>query len=484
MFEKIREDLAELSLSYQKDKRKIKEEALLKIKSMFQIYEKFPQMNFKDIPEALGNSIYDLLICKEKKCVYVTPGFEQQEGETLKVSFQVDSMSVLDFITLMKEEGVINIVQYGKGVEILDKYRLKSLFKPERTPERALFDWNALEMLEECGVLADVPRFIKECSVGPFSYTLLNSEIERYKRIDEIQGILRNIEDILRELLSKGICRRVVIAEPEKEIEKIPEKQKRAVKYLESIKIACSQGDVLLWTDDLLTSGLSVKSTCTRTMLDVLAHKKVISEEDYVQKLIQMVKWEMYFCWINANMMVKIAEMYSYSKGDDVMLVFRSLTNEIRGYLNHVPNEIEINTFNVASEVVKRLWLISDKAQSLGMEFFDNVLYAIGEKDILRRYWIIVSILNICLLGEMPLAEFLKRLSLRMPSQIEDELKISLRIFLELCLKGGMSDFIRITGKRIKAGVFIRAVKVSLPGYKDELIKLALDLDPTMRAII
>jgi hypothetical protein len=176
--------------------------------------------------------------------------------------------------------------------------------------------------------------------------------------------------------------------------------------------------------------------------------------------------------------------MYSYSKSDEVMLIFKSLTAEIEGYLNHVPNEIEVNNFNVASRVMKHLWLISEKAQSLGMELFDQVLSAIGNKHLLRQYWIMVSILGMCLSGEIPLADFLRKLSLRMATQIEDELKLCLKKFIEVCLKGESRDVIRVSGKRVKVGSLIRAVQVAIPNYRDELVKFAIDLDPTMRAII
>jgi tetratricopeptide (TPR) repeat protein len=488
VFEKIREDLSELSLSIQQDKRRIKEGAFSTVKSMFRIYEKLPQIIIAEIPPTVGNSIYDVLVCKETGSVYVTPGFENQDGRVEKESLGVHSISVLDFIAVMKEAGAISVRQYEKASTILEKYRLKSLSGTNVAPSKALFDWNTLEMLEECGLLADVPSFVKDCGVGPFSYALLRSDIERYRRIDEIQDILRKIEAVLKDLLERGVCKEVIFAGREKEGEEIPAKQKRAIKYIDTVEGVCSERHCLLWTDDLATSTLAtnrgMKYTSSRTMLDVLAQKGLVSEEDYVEKLIQLLKWGMYFCWINVDMIAKSSQMYSYSKSDDVMLVFKSLTAEIEGYLNHVPNEVEVNNFNVASRVMKQLWLISEKAQSLGMELFDQVLWAIGKKELLRQYWIMVSILNMSLVGEVPLSEFLTRLSFRMPSQIDDELKTYVKKFIEICLKGESRDVIRVSGKRVKIRTLIRAVQMAIPMYRDELVKFAVDLDPSMRAIL
>ena len=489
VLDKIREDLAELSLSYQKDKRKIKEEAFLKIKSMFQIYDKFPQTNFKAVPEVLGNSIYDLLICKEKNCLYVTPGFEQQESETIKRSLQVDSISVVDVVNLMKEEGIISGKQHQKVMDTLGKYKLKSLFKPERAPDRATFDWNALEMLEECSVLLEVPRLFKESSVGPFTYALLNSEIERYKRIDQMQKDLRNIEGMVRALSNKGVCKLIPTPRGVKDNnkKKVP-KHIRGLEYLEDLKNICLGNDFVLWTDDLglcnLSASNGIKTTCTRTILDVLLKKIIIKDDEHVETIIQLLKWGMYFCWINADAIIKCSEMYGYSKSDDVTLIFGALTNEIQGYLNHVPTDVEISNFNVASESIRRLWLLPGRAQSLAMELFDTVLSAIDKKDILRKYWIVISILSIAGIGEIPLADFLRNLSLRMPGQINDELRMSLRLLIELCLKKRDTDVIRISGKRIRVAAVIKAVKQAIPGYRDEFKRLVLQLDPVMETII
>ena len=87
--------------------------------------------------------------------------------------------------------------------------------------------------------------------------------------------------------------------------------------------------------------------------------------------------------------------MYDYSKSDDVTVMFRTLTDEITTFPNRVPNQIEISNFNVASESIRNLWIISEKAQSLAMELFDEVLACIGSKEILRKYWIVMSILGV-----------------------------------------------------------------------------------------
>ena len=43
---------------------------------------------------------------------------------------------------------------------------------------------------------------------------------------------------------------------------------------------------------------------------------------------------------------------------------------------------------------------------------------------------------------------------------------------------------IRVSGKRVKVGTLIKAVRVAIPKYRDELVNFAVDLDPTMRAIL
>ena len=498
VLDKIREDLIRLPLTYQRDKREIQEGVFSKVKSAFEIYDKFPGINPKDIPEALGNSTYDVLISKHNNCSYVTPAFEKQEVHTVKELFNVEPIALLDLIELMKEKGIITVKRYEEASESLRKYNLTRLSKLYLAPKKAVFDWNALEMLEECKLLDDLPKLFEIRAVGPFTYALLHSEIDRYKRLDEVQSIMKQIEDQIRELVAKGICRLIPTPRGKKVKEKFP-KHIRGIDYLEDLQEICSIGDFVLWTDDLALCSLlaseKIRTTCTRTILDVLSDKGVIKEEEFVYKILSLLKWRMHFCWINANVIIKCSEMYGYSKSDDVTTMFRTLTDEITTFPNHVPNQIEISNFSVASDAIQKLWVTSEKAQSLAMELFDEVLLCIGTKEILRKYWIVMSILRVALVGEVPLVEFLTRLSLRIAdSTLQiiilpyktgfDELLLSLQMLIELCLKEGSRELVPASAKQIVAARVIKSVRQSIPSFAEALTKWALHIDPALKAVI
>jgi hypothetical protein len=187
--------------------------------------------------------------------------------------------------------------------------------------------------------------------------------------------------------------------------------------------------------------------------------------------------------------------MYDYSKSDDVTVMFRALTDEIITFPNHVPNHIEISNFNVASEAIRKLWIISEKAQSLAMELFDEILACIGSKELLRRYWIVMSILGVALVGEMPLVEFLRRLSLRIAdSTLQiiilpyktgfDELLLSLQMLIELCLKEGSRELVPASAKGVVVARVIRSVRQSIPSFAESLTKRASQIDPAIKALI
>jgi tetratricopeptide (TPR) repeat protein len=488
VLDKIREDLIRLPLTYQRDKREIQEGVFSKVKSTFEIYDKFPGINPKEIPEALGNSIYDVMISKQNNCSYVTPAFEKQEVHTVKEAFNVEPIALLDLIELMKERGIITVKRYEQALELLGKYNLKRLSKLYLAPKKAVFDWNALEMLEECKLLEDLPKLLETRAVGPFTYSLLDSEIDRYKRVDEVQSVMKNIEDKIRELVDKGICRLVPTPRGVKKVkEKFP-KHIRRIDYLEDLQEICSVGDFVLWTDDLALCSLlasdNIRTTCTRTILDVLSDKGIIKQEEFINKILSLLKWRMHFCWINANVITKCSEMYSYSKSDDVMVIFGALTEVMKGFLNHIPNQIEISNFNVACESIQQLWILPNKAQSLAMELFDEILTTIGSKEVLRKYWILRGILGIAMIGETPLIDFLRKLSLRIAGQIHDELKLSLRMLIELCLKEGSTELVPASAKRILVARVMTAIRVAIPKFTQELTQFALALDPTMKALI
>ena len=98
-------------------------------------------------------------------------------------------------------------------------------------------------------------------------------------------------------------------------------------------------------------------------------------------------------------------------------------------------------------------------------------------------------------MGEVPLAEFLRRLSLRIAdSTLQiiilpyktgfDELLLSLQMLIELCLKEGSRELIPASAKGIVVGRVIRSVRQSIPGFADSLTKWASQIDPAVKALI
>ncbi len=484
---KLKEDLIRLSTSYQKDRRCIQEGTFSKIKNTFEIHETFPQINPKDIPESIGNAIYDLMICKEKNCTYVTSGFDRKELSDIKSFFNIVSISVLDIADLMKEKGIITVKKHEDVIEILKKYNLKRLRNAESIPCRFVFDWHALEMFEECKILEYISKLTDERHIGPFSYTVLQSDIGRYKIIDKIQNILKNIEGKLSELHESGKLKIIACSTKGKNIQDNPSQEVPGLEYIEEIKNICKENQFILWTDDLGSKVLStndvVKTTCTRTILDAFLNKEIINKEYHLQKIVQILKWNMYFCWINSDLILKCAEIYDYSISDDLMVIIGSLTNEIQNYLGQIPNKIKHSNFDVASICMQKLWIISKKAQGLAMRLFDEIHAATKAKEVLDKFWISKCILDFASIGNIPLSEFLKMLSLRMAEQIDDKLKNILVTLIIACLKNRMELLAQTAGTKVASNI-INAVKVAVPSYKDELIKLALKLNPSLRILI
>ena len=62
--------------------------------------------------------------------------------------------------------------------------------------------------------------------------------------------------------------------------------------------------------------------------------KEIINQENHVQKIIQLLRWNMYFCWVNSNLILKCAEMYGYAMSEDLRVMLKALTDEIQKFLN------------------------------------------------------------------------------------------------------------------------------------------------------
>lgn len=484
----LRENLSIMSTSYQKDRRYITEAAFLRVKDIFRIVDIFPEINPKDIPESLGNAIYDLLACKDKNCTFVTTGYESREISEILTLINSQPLSILDLTDLMKEKGIITIKVHEDIIETLKKYNLIRLRTSDSIPNRLMFDWQALEMLEECKILGHVPRLVQEIYVGPFSYAAMRADIERYRSLDNIIDTLRSIENKISELVSEA--RLIIVpASSRKIVFKVQAfRELKNFNYIEELMQICKESRSVLWTDELyikiLSSSEAIDTTCTRTILDVLLMRAIINQENHVHKIVQLLKWNMYFCWINSDLILGCSEMYDYSMNEDLRILLAPLTGEIQKMSNLKPNEVESSNFKVASICIRELWVISEKAQSLAMQIFDEIYSVISLKQKLIFYWISKCIFGFISLGELPLREFLKLLALRLPGQIKDDLKEMLKTIIAICLKDFNEEIVQSGQNKLIVSKLISAVGSSIPSYKDELRNFAIKLDPSMRALI
>ncbi|MCJ7547038.1 MAG: hypothetical protein MUP30_09510 [Deltaproteobacteria bacterium] len=485
---KLREDIVKLSTSYQRDRREIQDRVFSKVKESFTINEAFPSIKSKEIFKILGNTSYDLLTCNKRNCLYLMPCYEDREISEIRKQFGADPISVLDFVDMMQEKGIISIADHATAAETLGKYKMKRVSKLTYFPSNIMIHWSAMEMLEECDLLQRIIKSAKEIHIGPFSYAVLISGIERYKIIDDIREKLTSIRDFIQKLGDTKKIEIITSFNISKGVKDQARGEINGLEYIDEIKKICKEKKAILWTDDLSLNNVfaseGLRTTCSRTMLDVLLNKAIISEEDHLHKLVKIFNWNMFFCWFNVDDVIKCAEIYDYSFSEDLKIILESIINEMGNYQNMPPNKVELSNFNVASLCMQRLWLISGKAQSLAMLIFDRVLAAIQSKKLLKELWIKKGIISFGLLSEIVLAEFLRMLSLRMIGQIEDELKGFILDLIKICSRSKTDLIVQAVNPKIVAANIIKAVRIAIPPYADEVSDLAMKLDPTVRALI
>jgi len=486
MLDELRNELATLSTSYQRDRRKVEESVFSKSKTIFQVIDAFPEINPDDIPKTLGNTIYDLLVCKNKMCTYVTTGFNREELSDIKsFSDKINVVSVLDIVDLLKENGKISVSEHKT---ISDKLEMRQLVKcrdVRRLPERLMFDHCALEMLEECGAGEFLHEVGLERYIGPFSIFMIKKNIEYYNNIDDIHNKLCRLNERLSALLSAGKCKIVQLEKPAiigEKTDSIP------VKYLDGLRRINKEKAALIWTDDICVKKLfdseMIKTSSTRTVLDVLLAKDIISKEQFTQKVIQLIKWNMYFCWINPNLLFTCAEMYDFSMSSDLQLLINQLTDEIQRFENKVPNATEMTNFTVLYDFIRDLWTTSDKAQVLALQIFDLIRQIINDKELLDKLWISRCITSFATLDTLIVEEFLKALSLRLISTLNDKLGATLLLAIEVSLAIRDNSIIKSTYSRHAAVNLIKAVKKILPHYENLCVSKAIELDPTIKILL
>jgi tetratricopeptide (TPR) repeat protein len=287
----LREDLIMLPSFYQEGRHGVLKNVLSRIQKSFKIHEIFPKPSPSIRPENFKNSLFDLLVCKEEHCVYVTPGFEITEDAADSNEYGVDIITVLDLIDLLKETGIIPVTRYETVLSDMSKHKIKRLKKLEKAPERIMVDWYTLEMLETHGLLADMPKLSKDVHVGPFSYAIVRSEVEEWQRMAEIIETLRDIESLVGSAVQDG---RIKVAPSSEKLDSIStlSKEMQLIKYLRELKETCAGQNATLWTDDLFTKTVlsteGVKAVGTRTVLDYLGNRGVLTRQEVVEKVTQL----------------------------------------------------------------------------------------------------------------------------------------------------------------------------------------------------
>lgn len=482
----LKEDLIKLPTSYQKDRRVIAERTFEVVQTIFKVHQAFPNVNLKEIPEAISNNYYDLTVCKEKHCAYVVPGFDNNQIIAMLTS-GIEILTVLDLLDLIKDLGLISVKNYEANLEVLAKYHLNRHSAKSYLPARLMINWQAAEMLEECNLLRRLSS-ATELHVGPFTFALLKSEIENYKLQEKIHDTLSKLEAAISELIASDRFKIIPATIKERKIKAKLITKLTETEYIESTLNICKERSLTLWTDDLFTQNYfslieNVKTTCTRTVLDVLLQKEIISQEDLIEKIAQLINWNMFFTWVNVDMIMKAAEMYSYSKSDVLEVLTRPVMNEIKKLSDRMPDQVESSNFHVSCVIIIKLWVISDKAQQLAMKIFDLIHDIVRPKPTLKLYWLVKCIVNLATVGEVPVKEFLQKLALRMPSMINDELKTILKKTIRLLMIQN-NTFFESGNKRVVAGNLLRAVKYAIPNYYEELKHLALELDTAITAFL
>ena len=482
-------DLVKLATSYQQDRRDIARRTFSIIQASFIIHENFPRIDINEIDESIGNLSFDLTTSKEANCSFVIPGYEKTDASAIKDSFDVELFTVLDLVDILKTQGLISFKQHEEAINVIEKYNITRHNNAISIPSKLMLDWQAAEMLEECNLLARLSAVAAKIHIGPFSYTLVRSEIDNYSLQERIHNTLIGLESLISKLVTANKVKIVSIPDRRRKLKIRITKKITETEYIEDLVNICDENKFVLWSDDLFTANYvytaeKLKTIGTRTVLDVLVDRNIISNESFIDKIVQFLEWNMFFTWINTDIILSCAETYSYARSDAFIILIKALTNEISKIPDHSPDAIEKSNFDVPSIALIRLWLISDKSQQLAMSIFDDIHTVVKLKPKLNMFWVAKCIIEFAKIGELPLRDLLQKLSLRFTGHIRDEFKSILKVILKICATDKESLIIQIGNRRIVAANILKAVRVGIPGYYDEMKGYAFKLDPTLSAFI
>lgn len=468
-------DISKLKLSYQVDLRDRHRNVLEKLKN-FTVHSDFAKIDTLD--PTIGNSVFDVMESHNNNCSYVVPGFDNVDLSVIKGKYNIDYITILDFMDLMKENGFISVNEYESAIDILSNYKLERKDKLTTVPAHIMIDWQSLLFLEECGVLDKIQTICKSVHIGPFSYSVISNYVENCEHTDMISRKAQALEEILDKLISE---QQIIVIPREKDkdddLDKVP-----GTDYVHEILEASKPNNLTLLTDDLCLNKIAfsegIKTTNTRALLEVLYSKKILDKKHYLEKLMGIIKTNMFFCSITAHTILEYAEMYSDSMSPDFSTVINTVVNEIQSYTDKVPNQQEYLNLSVLRDVIISLWTKSDKSQNLAMSIFDCVFDVVKTKPILQKGWVEMCILEFALFNELCLGEFLQRLSFRLGNGgiIQDKLKEYLIDILRACQNETNFSLIHSGMRQQIAERLVTAVSIAIPNYGSEIRMIARDL--------
>jgi tetratricopeptide (TPR) repeat protein len=482
----LREDLITLPNYYQEGRHQRLKKCLSRIEESFRVDKEFPKPGELISRGEFTNDLFDILVCKEQQCVYVTPGFAANEDPPKSDEFGIDEISVLDLLDLLKEEGMISVVRHDTICSDIEKRRIRRSKHLDNAPERMMVDWFAIEILEEVELLADITKLSKEIHVGPFSYAVIRSEVQEHQTLADIIQTLGDVEAFVKTAVEDRLVR--IEASTRKAEDPIISERPRSITYLEEMKEICAQRSASLWTDDLATnvimSAEGVKTVGTRTVLDFLQKKGALTDQGLAAKVAQLIKWNMYFCWVHSSTILACVEMYDQAFSNDLRALITPSLEEIGTFEKAAANNYDLSHLRVWSEVIGRLWAKSSKAQDLTFNIFD-LLYAKANKSkVLLRLWVAACIYAVANLGETALSDFLRRLAFRMTDILQDDLVVVLKRIFES--KAGLERRGLLRADHllsIKANV-LKAVKTAFPALYPGLRDFAVQHNSRIEALI
>lgn len=470
--EKLVADLNKLKLSIQSDVRE-QHEVVIEALPKFEVDAEYPQISIDTLHPKLGNLTYDILTCQGRRTFYVLPGFDADDHTIINEEYGIECISILDLLDVMKSSGFIKVTEYSAALDSLKVHNLRNIHNLSSIPNNLTFNWQSLLILAQCGLLEGLHNISSTIHVGPFSNSLINNYLEDCKLVDNIHSHAKNLEDRLNDLISGE---QIEIIQRSKEIKNDTEEHDLPGKeYIDQILQTSQKQSLLLLTDDLalkkLAESENIKTTDTRVMLSVLNDTNVIDRELYIENVIQLIRWGMYYCNLDIRTILECAALYSYTMSPDFKAIIQAVTTEMQDYPDKIPDHVQRNNFKFFFNVIEKLWVISADAQSLAMRIFDEVIDVIKTKPVLQKFWIEMSIYRFALYDQKCLEDFLRFLSLRLSDSflIEDQLKDYLIEILNICRSSDDSLFIHSGRRHQVADRISNAIRIALPGYNINL---------------